>query len=696
MLMGILATVSGTPLAAQFPTEPPEPAPLRPVQLPPFAEARLDNGLQLLLIEDHDVPVVSVSLTFPAGSVFDPRGKEGLASLIGELLVRGTTSRSAEEIAQEIEGVGASLNAGASDDFLTVSTTVLTEHVPVAFELVGDVVRNSTFPADEVELARTRFQSNIRAQEAQPQFLAAKFLLAELYGEHPYGRTATSAAIGAVTRDDILAFAARHLRPGGALLVVAGDIDLERLRSLARDHLGEWTGAAPAVTHPPVPTTDPTDILLVNRPGSVQSQIAIGTLTMRPGDPDYYSITVANKLMGQGFDSRLFLIVREEKGWTYDISTSHTRPVGIGRFEVSTPVRTAVTDSVIREILHQLERVRTEPVSPEELTGAKGFLAGSFPLRIETPQQVAGQVRQLRLLGLSDDYLRNYRDRVAAVSSSNVQDVMRRRVNPDSLVIVVVGDGAAIYETLAGIGPVRVIDIEGNTMAAEDLTAPAAAVEFDAGAIAFTRDSFAVMVQGNPFGYVVRQVARATDGGGRDVYQYNAQLSLPGFASQETSLSVDQQTWRPLRLIQSGQQQGQTLSIDVTYGAEGQVTGSVHAPLADGVRNEQVDTTLDPNVIDDNMIAAFAGALPLAAGQRLSVSVYDAAQGEVQQITVAVSDGGSVTVPAGTFDTFKLDLTGAAAPLEYWVSKTAPRKLVRWSIVGQPINFELASSTEGP
>ncbi len=675
---------------AQYPTTPPPPGPLRELQLPPFTEVSLDNGLRIVLVENHELPVTTVWLTMQGGSTYEPVGKEGTAALAADLLLRGTTNRTADEIAEQIEGTGSSLNVNAGADFFGVSTTVLTEHTELAFELIADVVRNSTFPEEEVELTRTRMLSALRGQESQPAFLASKFFNEALYGDHPYGRTGTSATVTAISRNDVLQFVSGHLRPRGAVLVLAGDITESDGTRLADRYFGEWTGTGPdrPITNPPQPRA--TEIILVNRPNSPQSNITVGNLTMRPGDPDYYEAVIANKILGGGSDARLFQILREDKGWTYGAYSNHNRPVDVARFQATAEVRTEVTDSALVELIAQIHRMRTEAVSEEELDAAKGNLLGSFPRQIETPQQIASQVRNTRLLNLEDQYLQTYRERLAAVSSDDVLDVSGRLMRPDSSVIVVVGDGAAIYDKLAAIAPTRIIDTEGKELTPADLYPDVGPLAFDFSHVVAGVDSFSVLVQGNEFGFLTRDYQMA-DQDGRSVIIVTSALSLGPIGNQTSTLTVDSVTMRPLSFDQTGQLQGASSEVHLTYD-NGHITGEVSVPQPTGGRREAVvDTTVVEHVIDDNMLQTFAGALPLTEGATITTNAYDANQGVVSIITLAVQDGGSVTVPAGTYDTWIVHMTGAAAPLTYWVAKDGNRHLVKMAIVGQPLEFVLVT-----
>src|SRR5436309_12251744 len=310
LLLSVSPTVR---LAAQaFPVTPPKPTPLTPVRFPPFKEATLANGLQLVVIEHHEQPVVSATLSFRAGGIYDPAGKEGLSDLAAELLSKGTDSRSAEQIAATIEGVGGTLSASSGDDFLTISADALSDQAELVFDLLGDVTLHATFPESELELARTRALSALALQLSQPSAVAQRFFGREIYGRNPYGRSARRESHRAVTRDDVAQFARQRLRPAGALLVVAGDVTDARVQELVAKAFEGWRGA-PASSPPlPAPATRvATDILLVHRPGSAQANIALGNTTILPTDPGYYPGRVATQVLGGGADSRLFLILRE-------------------------------------------------------------------------------------------------------------------------------------------------------------------------------------------------------------------------------------------------------------------------------------------------------------------------------------------------------------------------------------------------
>lgn len=686
--LAALVVLCAAPAGAQYPTSPPPPGPLRPLQFPPFREARFANGLEMVLVENHELPIVSVALAMPAGARHEPAGREGLAGLVAELLTKGTRTRTADQIAAEIEGVGGSLSAGAGDDFFSLSVTVLTDHLDLGLGLMSDVLLNATFPEDEVELARKRVLSTLQLEKSDPNALAGKFFAQALYGDHPYGRSASDSSIRALTRAEIQQFAATWLKPRGALLVIAGDLSLSDARRHIERYLGGWTGASPvagAVASPPA--AGATRILLVHRPGSAQSNIVVGNLALAAGDPLHYPATVGNKILGGGADSRLFAILREQKSWTYGASSGLSRRRDTGHFSAGTEVRTAVTDSALTELLVQLRRMRTEPVADSELVAAKGYLVGSFPLSIETPQQVAGQVSTVKLLGLPDDYLRTYRNRLAAVTAADVMAAARRVIRPDSAVIVLVGDGLGVYDKLTQIAPVRMVDTDGKPLAPEDLAPKATGpVAFDRAQLVSRRDSFQVSVQGNVFGHMTADLAVSADSA---VYTEETVIAAAGFR-QRTVVRLDPGTFATRTVDQTGSGAGQALEIHLVY-RNGRVNGRAQTPVpgAAGPKVTDVDTALAQGTIDINAFQPLVAALPLAEGASIAVAAFEASENVTRTLTAKVSAPQDVTVPAGTFSAFRVETAGGAQPFVFYVGRDTPRRLLKIEIVGQPLAFEL-------
>lgn len=682
-----LVAVPADRLAAQdsFPTRPPGPTPLAPVRFPQFQELTLPNGMTLLVVENHEQPVVSVNLNFRAGAIYDADGKEGTAELVAQLLTKGTPTRTADQIAATIEGVGGSLSASSGDDFLTVSADVLSDHADLAFDLLGDAVRRATFPPDELELARTQALSGLALQLSQPDIVADRVFKKEVYGRHPYGRSATQESYKAIMQDDVKHFAASRIRPGRALLVIAGDVTVARARALAQKAFGGWTGAPAVAAVPPTPPVKTTtDILLVHRPGSVQGNIVIGNTTWLPTDPGYYAARIATQVLGGGADARLFLILREQKSWTYGAYADLQRYRGLGHWRATAEVRTEVTDSALTELLRQIDRIRTEAIPDSELGNAKGFLVGSFPLSIETPRQIAAQVSTVKLLGLGTAYLSRYRERLNAVTPERARAAAARTYRRHALTIVVVGDAAKLSDQLGAIAPVRLVDIDGKPLAPADLTPPAAGpLALDRAQIAARTDSFRVTFQGNPIGAVVATVRQTPDS-----LVYTEQSALGGFA-QRTTVVLDPADLSVKQTNQTTTAGGRTTEVHLRY-AGGRVSGGGTVPQPGGApKTYTVDTTLAPGTYDDNVVNLIVPALGLTPGKTFHVTLFSTGEGTAKPYTFKVGTPESVTVPAGTFQAYRIEVTGSQSPFVIHVTTEAPRRVVRTEIVGQPVVFEL-------
>jgi zinc protease len=683
--MAVLSIIPSFHLSAQdFPTRPPAPAPLRPAQFPPFQEVALPNGMTLLLIENHEQPSLSASLSFRAGSAYDPSGKEGLSAIVAELLTKGTPTRSADQIAATIEGVGGSLSANSSDDFLTVATDVLSDYSDLAFELLGDVTRRATFPADELELARTRSLSALEVELSQADAVADRMFAREVYGRHPYGRSTSAASYKAITRADVTTFAARRLRPAGALLVVAGDITLARARALATRAFDTWRGAPPAATpNPPVPVKQRTDILLVHRPGSVQSNIVLGNTTFLATDTGYYAARVATQVLGGGADSRLFLILREQKSWTYGSYAALRRNRGIGNWQATFEGRTAVTDSALAEMLRQVDRIRTEAIPDTELAATKGYLVGSFPLTIETPRQIAQVVTTARLLGLAPDYVRRYRERLAGVTPVRARAAARRVYRRSALTIVVVGDAKEVYDKLKAIAPVRLVDLGGKPMNPADLNPTGGPVAFDQSQIVARSDSFQALLQGTALGFKVNTVQTTPDS-----LVFTENTALGGAVRQQTTVVLGADLG-PRHTDQSGMTQNQPTEIHLTY-AGGRVKGRAVVPDQSGTpRTLNIDTTVAPGTLDDNVLDFLVPALPLAAGKTFNLNVFSSGEGVSKVVTIKVTGVETLQVPAGTFPAYRLEVAGMQLPVVMYVSRDAPRRLLQVAPTGFPLVFQL-------
>lgn len=661
---------------------PPAPLPARPLQFPAFRETTLPNGLRLIVVENHAHPVASVTLLVGSGASSVPAERLGLAGVMAELMPKGTTTRTGAQVSGAIEGTGGSIGAGAAEDYANVYATVLSEHLPLAMETVADVAMNPSFPETEVTAALSRATAQLQQWMADPTYVAERRFGERLYGSHPYGRYRSPQTLATLDRQAFVDFHRAHFHAGNALLVVAGDVDPARVEALARERFGGWRGGeAVPVRYAGAPAVAPTRILLVHRPGSVQSSVRAGSRTIRAADPDYPALLVMNKILGGGTDSRLFDILREQRGWTYGAYSDANRPRDVGRVAASMEVRSEVTDSAVAELLTQLRRMAAEPVSAAELEAAKGYLVGSFPIGIQTAEQVAGQVAITRLLGLPMEDLLQRRERIAAVTVDDVRRAAARHLRPDSLTVVVVGDAGRVLAGLERIAPVELVDVEGRPMDRGALEVKASGESFDIARLRPAVLEYRFLAQGNPVGRSTATLSQ--DGAG-----WKSVTELSFGAVQQTITARWGAGWEPIDYVETyaGAFEGRA----EVRAENGRFAGTATMPAQAG-GNKTFDAAAVPGGAWSTMDEAMLSTADLAEGKTIVIPVFNTSTGAVGPVSFQVGATESVTVPAGTFQAFRVSSTGGSSPVTLWLRADAPHVVLRQEIVGQPIVVELTA-----
>ncbi len=428
----------------------PAPLPPRPIQIPHTSEISLSNGLNIVIVEDIRLPLVSYRLAFRTGDAHDPPELPGLTDLLTGLITEGTESLSSREIAEEVGRMGATLSAGANSDYATVAASSLSTFGDQILELVADVSRNPSFPSNEVELIKQNTKESLRQQRAQPSFLATEMVSRVVFGKHPYSVIApTLESLEAATREKIVEFHRTIFLPNNAVLVVAGNVQPDAMVKRIESLFGDWpTGKAPEDEFPTPPTSFTRSAFLVDRPGSAQSNIVIANAGITRTSPDYFPMLLMHTVLGANASSRLFMNLREEKGYTYGAYSSLDARRFAGTFRVSAEVRSPVTGDSLKEFFYELERIRAEAVSDQEIGDAKSYLTGVFPLRLETQEGLIDQLVQIKMFGLPENYLQTYRDQIQSVTIEDVQEVAMRYVKPDEAAIVIVGDADEILDQI--------------------------------------------------------------------------------------------------------------------------------------------------------------------------------------------------------------------------------------------------------
>lgn len=452
-----------------FRREMPPPLAPRPLNLPESFETTLANGLTLVLIEDKRLPLINFRLAFRSGDANDPAELPGLSDMMSHLLTEGTTTRTSRQIAEQIERLGATLSVGSSSDFTTVAASGLSVYANEILELVADVTLHATFPQNEVDLARENTQQMLIQQRAQPTFLASERMAQVMFGAHPYSRISpTSEMLDALTRDDLLSFRDAAFLPNNAVMMVVGDFEHDSIIAGIEQLFSEWKSAdvlKPAFATPP--DRNGRTAYVIDRPGSAQSNIVIANHGITRISPDYFPLLLMHTILGANASSRLFMNLREEKGYTYGAYSNLDARRLAGTFRATAEVRTAVTGASLREFFYELNRVRDEAVADHEIANAKSYLTGVFPIRIETQDGLIDQLVSIKMFDLPDDFLKTYRDQVNAITTEDIQRVAQTYVQPDRAALVIVGDAAEITEQVKPYSErIEFYDTEGKKKAA--------------------------------------------------------------------------------------------------------------------------------------------------------------------------------------------------------------------------------------
>jgi len=446
---------------------PPPPSEPKDLSLPPVQVANLDNGLQVNTIVTDQLPVVYVTLVVRSGGESDPAKLPGLAGLVAQMLKEGTTKRSSAEIAEEIEFLGADLWASSDEENTYVGVRALAAQFDVVMSILAEVAGEPSFSNQELEKLKRRELDRLALAEREPQYIARRTFYRQLYGTHPYGTIdATPQAVKRVRRQDLVRWHREHFVGKNSFLVVAGDVDADHVAETTRKTFGAWKAgkrAVPIYTEPPQTTNR--NILVVDRPGSVQSVIYLGNLAIARADREWIPLMVSNQVLGGSAASRLFMDLREKRSLTYGAYSAIGERVDIGPFVAYASVRTEVTTEAIGAFFEHLERINQTAVQPEELVNAKRYLSDSFPLRVDTPGKLAELVTELRTFGLPDDYWDKYRQWIRNTSASEAQYVARSYIRPKDALVVIVGQAADFARSLEQFGPVTVVSPDGEVKA---------------------------------------------------------------------------------------------------------------------------------------------------------------------------------------------------------------------------------------
>ena len=448
-------------IAQDFRAYAPEPGPAKPIEIASPDQFALDNGMKVILVENHKIPVVNFQLFINRDPLVEGEFA-GFSTMAGDLLATGTTSRTKAEIDAAIDFIGASMTTSSTGAF----GSTLTKHADAFLDVYSDVILNPVFPEEEFEKLKTQTLSGLAAAKAEPESIANNVVSKVNYGpEHPYGEVQTEETTKAITLQKCKDYYQDYFKPNLAFLVIVGDANHDQAMAWAEKYFGTWKpGPVPRTVVSPVPLPEETAVRFADKSGAVQSVIQVTQpVDLKPGDKDVIAVRLMNNILGYGgFSGRLFQDLREDKGYTYGAYSSLNSDPYVALFNAETSVRNEVTDSSVEAILYEINKIREEPVSDKELQLTKNITSGQFARAMERPQTIATFALNIARYGLPEDYYQTYLQRMEAVTVADIQRVARKYLQPDHLNIVVVGNKDEVVDKLKAFGPLYYYDNNGD------------------------------------------------------------------------------------------------------------------------------------------------------------------------------------------------------------------------------------------
>ncbi len=474
------AKSTANPKAAPVtPATPPPPAPAREVRFPAFQQKTLGNGLRVVVIEQHEQPLVSLRLMLNAGKAYEPNGKAGLAEATASLLTKGTPTRSAQKIAETINFVGGSVDASAGTEAGYASAAVTSDQLDLGFDLLSDAVLHPSFPQEELERWRKQALSGLQINQQDASYLATTAVTRLIFGDYPYGRPGggTPESLAGLTRDDLVAFHQAHYIPNQTILAVVGDVQPADAFARAERAFGLWKqGTASSLPRQEAPAPGKTRVVVIDKPDAVQTEIRLGQLGIVYTDPSLFAAEVYNSVLGGSASARLYEEIRRKRGLSYGASSYFLPESQRGFFQIATFTKTESTVDALGLAFDVLRGLQEKPVPEPELNAARTYITGAFPLEIETADGIASKVLEAMHFGLGREFLESYNDKIARIGPADVQRFARQTIHPESMTVVLVGNAAAFTDALKKkYGDVEVIPAAQVDFLRADLRKPAGA-----------------------------------------------------------------------------------------------------------------------------------------------------------------------------------------------------------------------------
>jgi zinc protease len=439
------------------------------VRIPAWTKTKLSNGATLLVVERHTLPLVTLTMSFVGGAnQFEPAGKPGLGSITASMMTEGTTLHSGDDISNALQLLGTTVGFGIGGESGSIAFRSLRAKFEPTLAIMAEELLHPAFPERALERLKQQTIVDLRLDLDRTSGIANVVYPKLLYTTaHPYGRTASEESIGAITRDDVVAFHKAFYQPSRAFITVAGDITTADAKAMIEKALAAWpAGGAPATfAYPAPPAPGPTTVYIVDKPDAAQSTFEIGLVGPPRDTPDYYALRVMNNLFGEQFQSRLNANIREAKGWSYGVGSGFSYGRGPGQFSAGGEIQTNKTDSALVEFMREFRGIRGDrPVTEEELATAKAALIQSLPRSLASLGGISGMISEVYVNGLPEDYWTQLQRGINAVTTADIQRVARKYLDADHLTILIVGDRSKIEAPVraTGVAPVVILDAEGN------------------------------------------------------------------------------------------------------------------------------------------------------------------------------------------------------------------------------------------
>ncbi len=438
------------------------------VDLPDIQKTTLKNGLRVWLVEAHELPLVAFNLVLQTGADADPAGKSGVATMTADVLDEGTKTRTSLQIAEQLDFIGANLGVNAFTDGSSVTLGTMTKHLDKALALYADVIVNPTFPEKDFERLKQQRLTGLLQQKDRAATIASLSFNRIIYGnDHPYGMNTSGSetSIKDMTREDLVRFYETYYRPNNATLIVVGDVKLKDVTPKLEKLFADWKAAnVPPAKLPATPTVDKRRVYLIDKPGAPQSEVRIGYPAAARNTPDFFAISLMNRVLGGQFASRLNLNLREKHGFTYGARSAFQFNKQAGPFVASAGVTTSKTDSSLREFFFEIDRTFADGITEADLEFVKKGLTGNFALTFETPAQIAGALQNVVLYNLPENYYETYLQNISKVTLEDVKTVSKKYLNTSKMAVVVVGDLKVIREGVEKLqlGDLVIADVNGN------------------------------------------------------------------------------------------------------------------------------------------------------------------------------------------------------------------------------------------